>query len=402
MCGINVTVNAGSVYEADGSRGATHTLQNLAFTETAHRSHLRLVRELETMGGNAQALASREYLTYEIEVPKTMFAEASEVLLDTVINPSLSLSGLKRAANRCAADLSRMGEADAFMDRQMHALAFQGGLATPLYGSTLNPERDGEAVAAFHALTHTGPGVVIAAAGVPHRAFLHVVEPMASTLPVVADQVAYAPSTYRGGLAVMDTSAERAVALAFEGTGGISDLPRDVARHVLTKLMGGGGSFSTGGPGKGMHSRLYQRVLCQDGRVSDCSFFHESYANTALAGIRVAGDLDTGVLLDIACREMEAVAGSVTGEEVERAKAVMEGNLCMVLENAVHVADDMAKTVAAYGKRVETQVFIDAIRKVSVADIKAEAAALLKTKPTVAVIGQGDFPSYDAVVRRFA
>jgi hypothetical protein len=73
-----------------------------------------------------------------------------------------------------------------------------------------------------------------------------------------------------------------------------------------------------------------------------------------------------------------------------------------VLENAVHVADDMAKTVAAYGKRVETQVFIDAIRKVSVADIKAEAAALLKTKPTVAVIGQGDFPSYDAVVRRFA
>jgi processing peptidase subunit alpha len=32
---------------------------------------------------------------------------------------------------------------------------------------------------------------------------------------------------------------------------------------VLTYLMGGGNSFSSGGPGKGMHSRLYTRVLNQ-------------------------------------------------------------------------------------------------------------------------------------------
>lgn len=32
---------------------------------------------------------------------------------------------------------------------------------------------------------------------------------------------------------------------------------------VLTYLLGGGNSFSSGGPGKGMHSRLYTRVLNQ-------------------------------------------------------------------------------------------------------------------------------------------
>ena len=34
-----------------------------------------------------------------------------------------------------------------------------------------------------------------------------------------------------------------------------------VAYCVLNTLMGGGGSFSAGGPGKGMYTRLYTNVL---------------------------------------------------------------------------------------------------------------------------------------------
>ena len=34
-----------------------------------------------------------------------------------------------------------------------------------------------------------------------------------------------------------------------------------VAFCVLNMMMGGGGSFSAGGPGKGMYSRLYLNVL---------------------------------------------------------------------------------------------------------------------------------------------
>ena len=37
--------------------------------------------------------------------------------------------------------------------------------------------------------------------------------------------------------------------------------PDYVAFCVLNMMMGGGGSFSAGGPGKGMYSRLYLNVL---------------------------------------------------------------------------------------------------------------------------------------------
>lgn len=37
--------------------------------------------------------------------------------------------------------------------------------------------------------------------------------------------------------------------------------PLFIPACVLNILMGGGGSFSAGGPGKGMYSRLYTNVL---------------------------------------------------------------------------------------------------------------------------------------------
>lgn len=134
--------------------------------------------------------------------------------------------------------------------------------------------------------------------------------------------------------------------------------------------------------------------------MSDCSFFHESYATTSLVGIRVTGDMGTGALLDIASREMLAAASGLTQDEVERAKASMEGNLGIVLESASNAADDLAKTVAIYGRRVEVKEFVDIIRSLTAADLQKEVAALVKTPPTVVAVGPGA-PTYDAVARKF-
>lgn len=61
-----------------------------------------------------------------------------------------------------------------------------------------------------------------------------------------------------------------------------------VVMTVLTFLMGGGASFSSGGPGKGMHSRLYTRVLNQYHWVHSCTAFSQTFNNTGLLGIQVS------------------------------------------------------------------------------------------------------------------
>ena len=51
---------------------------------------------------------------------------------------------------------------------------------------------------------------------------------------------------------------------------------------VLNALMGGGGSFSAGGPGKGMYSRLYLNVLNRYHWIYACTAFNHSYLDSGL------------------------------------------------------------------------------------------------------------------------
>ena len=65
--------------------------------------------------------------------------------------------------------------------------------------------------------------------------------------------------------------------LAFEYSGGWRDVKGSVAMTVLQYLLGGGGAFSAGGPGKGMHSRLYTRVLNKYPWVHNCTAITSIY-----------------------------------------------------------------------------------------------------------------------------
>lgn len=51
---------------------------------------------------------------------------------------------------------------------------------------------------------------------------------------------------------------------------------------VLNMLMGGGGSFSAGGPGKGMYSRLYTNVLNRSHWMFSSTAYNYSYEDSGL------------------------------------------------------------------------------------------------------------------------
>lgn len=79
-------VNSGSIYETPVSFGATHLLERMAFKSTTNRSHLRLVREVEAIGGNVTASASREQMGYTYDALKTYVPQMVELLVDSVRN----------------------------------------------------------------------------------------------------------------------------------------------------------------------------------------------------------------------------------------------------------------------------------------------------------------------------
>ena len=69
-----------------------------------------------------------------------------------------------------------------------------------------------------------------------------------------------------------------------------------------------------GGPGKGMHSRLYTRILNKHHWVQSCTAVNTTFNDSGLLGIQAGCDpAYTKEMLDELCSEMEAVTRWVGG-----------------------------------------------------------------------------------------
>jgi len=87
---LGLWVTAGSRCEAPGQEGMAHFWEHLAFKGTAHRSAADIARELDRLGGLANAFTGREETCYHARVAGNRLAPAFEVLSDIVRAPKPS------------------------------------------------------------------------------------------------------------------------------------------------------------------------------------------------------------------------------------------------------------------------------------------------------------------------
>lgn len=101
---------------------------------------------------------------------------------------------------------------------------------------------------------------MFAASGVDHEELVSIAEPLLADLPSFNEPEPVKTEYVGGDWRQSVDSPLTHVAVAFEVPGGWRNEKDSYAVTVLQSLLGGGGSFSAGGPGKGMYSRLYTRV----------------------------------------------------------------------------------------------------------------------------------------------
>jgi len=191
-------------------------------------------------------------------------------------------------------------------------------------------------------------------------------------------------------------------AIAFQGCGW-----KDTAlvpTCVLNTMMGGGASFSAGGPGKGMYTRLYQNILNRHGYVQAASVFNAFYNDTGLFGIYGAAPADgMGQLVAAVCDELKKMQGAISDVELARAKNQLKSSLLMNLESRPILFEDIGRQVLTYGARTPPETLVAQIEAVTAADLNAVAAKMLKTAPSVIVHGDTtSVPRYDLIAKQFA
>jgi processing peptidase subunit alpha len=155
--------------------------------------------------------------------------------------------------------------------------------------------------------------------------------------------------------------------------------PDIYALATLQTLLGGGGSFSAGGPGKGMYSRFYTNVLNQHGWIESCFAFNHSYTDSGLFGIAAScAPEKVAQMLEVMCRELDALGqstgySSLKDGEVQRAKNQLRSSLLMNLESRMVELEDLGRQVQVHGRKIGVKEMCKKIEDVTVQDLRRVA-----------------------------
>jgi len=155
------------------------------------------------------------------------------------------------------------------------------------------------------------------------------------------------------------------------------------ALATLQTLLGGGGSFSAGGPGKGMYSRLYTNVLNQHHWVESCVAFNHSYTDSGLFGISASCmPAKVAQMLEVMCKELAALCAD-TGYaklqhvEVARAKNQLRSSLLMNLESRMVELEDLGRQVQVHGHKISVKEMCAAIEALTIKDLRRVASQVV-------------------------
>ncbi|KAF5453085.1 hypothetical protein F2P56_028024 [Juglans regia] len=404
---IGLYLDCGSIYETPESFGASHLLERMAFKSTTNRSHLHIVREVEAIGGNIGASASREQMGYTFDALKTYVPQMVELLVDSVRNPAFLDWEVNEELLKVKAEIGELSNnPQGLLLEAIHSAGYSGALANPLLAPEAALNRlDGTILKEFVAENYTAPRMVLAASGVEHDELLSIADSLLSDLPstrrLEEPRSVYVGGDYRRQAEIGNTH----IALAFEVPGGWRKEKEAVLVTVLQMLMGGGGSFSAGGPGKGMHSRLYLNVLNEYQQIQSFSAFNSIFNETGLFGIYASTGPDFAPkAVDIAAGELISIAtpGKVTEVQLNRAKESTKSAVLMNLESRMIVSEDIGRQILTYGKRLPVEHFLKAVDEITLKDITSISQKIISSPLTMASYGNVlNVPSYESVSSKF-
>ena len=416
---VGVLLDFGSRHELDqytipntadttvSTAGVNHLMELLAFQSTKNHTGEEIRHIMENSGGATFATSSREQMMYCVDVLRPNVNEAFNLLSETIKCPLIENVEVEEMKQVIQFQLMDM------MPQILMGEGLQIAGYGPLEGAKLLQQLGrphfctaealqnltAESVHSFrerHLLNKPG-GIVVSGSGIAHDALVELAEANFGHIPatVSTNNDHTVPSIYTGGEYRLQRPPNpnpakeefTHVAIAFEVGGWHS--PDLVPTCVLQTLLGGGSSFSAGGPGKGMYSRLYREVLNTYQWAESAEAFSSFHSESGLWGISGSCDPEksrdlTRALVD---HFLKLEKDFVTDEELDRARNMLKCNVLTQLESRLVLFEDIGRQILTYGKREDAATMCAKIDAVTKEDIRRVVQKAMKKPPTLATVG---------------
>ncbi|CAK9435339.1 uncharacterized protein LODBEIA_P56960 [Lodderomyces beijingensis] len=355
---LGAYVDAGSRYEDPLRPGLSQVHDRLCWRSTEKYTGTEMTNTLMQLGGNYMSSAQRESMILQASVFNNDVGKMLETIAQTVRYPQFTDQEFAEALQAVDYEVQELPyKPELNLAEQLHAVAYKNNtLGIPLFAPRERvPLIQKKEVQQYH-LRFFQPGhIVIAMVGVPHEQALKMVEDNFGDWNSAGHNMDKGAVTYTGGelclphVKPLYTNQPELyhMQIGFETTGLLSDDLYSLA--TLQKLLGGGSSFSAGGPGKGMFSRLYTRVLNKYPFVENCMCFNHSHIDSGLFGITVSLVPEAGHLapqiISHELAELVAEKNGLTEKEVQRAKNQLASAVLMNVESKLARLEDLGRQV---------------------------------------------------------
>lgn len=378
---LGLFVNIGSVNENENQQGISHFLEHMAFKGTEKRTALEISYAIESVGGFINAFTSKEMTAFHVKVLKDNVNLAVDIITDIVQNSTFEKSEFEREQGVIIQEIRQLNDSpDDLVFDMFQSKCFEGEkLGTQILGS----EKD---ILSYKPIDldnyikskYSSDKMVLAASGniepdnLKDLAEKYTTKLHSFEVPAVETQV------YKGGFIFQKKQLEQTHLIY--GTQGLShNDDNKFALTILTTILGGG-----------MSSRLFQEVREKRGLVYSIFAFNSNYKDTGTFGIYAAcEDKKAREVIDIVRFECEKIAQDISQEELQKAKTQLKASLLMGLESSSTRMERLANQILLHKKISMPAETAQKIENIQIDSVKNVINQILKSKPTLAVIGNG-------------
>ena len=361
---IGIWVKVGSRFEEPVKNGISHFLEHMFFKGTEKRTAEDIAMEIDSLGGELNAFTSTEYTLYYVKVLDEYLERAVELLMDIFLNSTFPEDDIKKEKGIINEEISMVEDTPSDFVFEVFSKNIWGEDAL---GQTVLGKR--ETIGAFKRddlINHIGDyygteNIIVACSGKFNEDKLinHLNGGIGSLGRNSIRKDVIVPG-FSGGLNVLTKDLSEAhICLGLKGMPYSND--DRYAMHLLNTILGSG--FS---------SRLFQNVREKRGLVYSIYSYHVSYIDTGIWSVYAGTDRKhVSEVINITVDEVMNLAGSVTPDELQRAKSQLKGNLILALESTSNKMTNIAKQEIYYGKYFTPDEIIKMVDDVTVDDIIA-------------------------------
>jgi predicted Zn-dependent peptidase len=360
---LGIWVGTGSRDENNNNNGVSHFIEHMLFKGTPSRDTLLIARELDAIGGLANAFTGKEYTCFHSKVLDKDFNKLVEILSDIFLNSSFDPAEIEKEKQVVLQEISMVEDSPEEQVHELFNAQFFSShplglpvLGTPETVSSFTRDRIIEYMRDFYSTDR----IIISAAGnIEHQDVVKAFEEKFKRMEPVKREIRKIPHVPASSIICSYKELEQ-INIIMGGKAPTLTSKMRFAGAILNTILGGN-----------MSSRLFQEIREKRGLAYSIYSFISSYIDSGILGICVGSDPDeTNNVIDVINKEIIRIEnGDLSEEDINEAREHLIGGIMLGSENTDSRMMRIAKNEFIFGRYIEYEEVVDHLKKVTLDDI---------------------------------